>query len=914
MMVTTRGYGPGASIPAVVMRGYTSAAANYFLRSPIADDVAGLWTAVGSASLFGAIDEATPNDSDYIQSSTAPSFDVARVKLAPASAPMATGQRVRICYRLAQDNTTQSLNLTTTLKQGTTPIAVWSNDLGGTQFTTFKNLLTDAQVAAISDWTDLHLEFDANPPNSDTIALLATSQLGVGSDATHTVYNSPFVRITLGAGRVAGDILQLVINGVDDGSVVLQTIDITHGYVDKQLVSRMAGSYSVQSCIVRSGARSALTAAATFTIMPLALDNMKASLYAAHGVVRLLSSYAGPLFQVIRKFDGKLIDFFPNIDGYADLGAPYAWVRNQVYSPTLNRAYPFINKLYDQTGNGRDAVAVSQTRNLEFYSGNADGDSGFDPSKHCVDWGWRGQARIRAAASNAQGSFQETLTINGMGAFAQSVTGLTIMGTMTEMYFGGPEAIVVSTNASTELARLRIFSTALAPPNDIVNAAGRRQDGDTEVVSPGIFPPADPLYPTQLRTTQFGPLIARVDYANAALKFVGWSSTVTQVPFQSAGATDNTPSAAVTIGGTVGSGTFKGGMISSAFFQRAITDAEIADLTTTNQFNFEAMPRRYLIRAGATLGIEAYRAQLINKLYLGGSPPAGGFDTLDPNHTDPLVGQGGSPSNLDHFDHHTIFIKNDVGTTVWTTNIGVWWPTPGTTNNKLIIYQAGYEGYPPTASPFKDADFIRNMVQNGYTMTYIDGPFTPTLVLPGFNAPSWGDPTATLNPLRYYVETPIRALNALIGSFPSKPPLLFGFSGGAAAGSLLTAAIDTRFAATIAFADPEPMNVTVNKSGGIADERAMMGLVDDPVTGGCDFTDLMVLCTTGGTVTPRICGLSFQDDQATALANSQEFFTSVRDAVSLYSGQFYTHFNTFDTSHSITTATQNFVLTLFGRY
>lgn len=126
---------------------------------PDADSVDGGWTnEVGGTNLFASIDESWPaNDADYIQSVMNPSADLCRVRMSDPSAALTAPVRVRTKY---YSRGAGQGSLTVRLKQGATQIAAWTHsptDVPGVSV----DELTAPQLAAISDPTDLFLEFDA---------------------------------------------------------------------------------------------------------------------------------------------------------------------------------------------------------------------------------------------------------------------------------------------------------------------------------------------------------------------------------------------------------------------------------------------------------------------------------------------------------------------------------------------------------------------------------------------------------------------------------------------------------------------------------------------------------------------------------------------------------------------------------
>jgi hypothetical protein len=890
MKLVTRGFGHGASIAAVAFRGYLSLITITTTISPSADATAGGWTPTGAVTLSAAIGETVPNDANFIKSSSGPSFDVCRVQFAspPVIPPPAP---VQLAYRVSQDNTTQTLNLTTTLKQGTNIIALWSNDINSAGFTTFTQTLTTAQYAAISDWTNLFLEFDANSPNTDSVALLLTSQLGPNADATHTVYNQPWVRIVSSGAWIVGDTIQLIVNGVTNSSVVLTSINVSVGYVDVQVSTLAAATYSVQSCIVRSGNRSALTPAATFTIFPYAFDGIP-NLYAAHGVQRMLTSYAGPLAQIIRTDNSATYNLFANPDGYIDMGLARMLMRG-IGGGGVASCY--ITKLYDQSGNSRDATPVSSSHRPRItFNQNDDFTSGIP------DYGIRGQCYIAEFSGFTQSN---QLTVSGMGGVAQAVNGLSLAmcvsqdGTPTNANSADRSALSISVNGGTGRRAAMFTRTAISGANVSPQAGGRRQDIDSEADTnafAGIM---------QTNTAAiFSTYVARFDYQNAVLKFSAFGNATTLTPFETAGQTDNTSSDNIRIGGNAALETANECMMGLGWFQRALTDTETSSIIN-GQLNYHNIPPRPLIHVGVILSVETFRTALITKIFNGppynGLLPTGGFTTVTTT-TDPLIAQGFHPANLDHYEANTMAIKNDVGTTIATTNVSVWYPNVGSRNGKLIVYCAGTEGN--ASAGFNDPLLVQTWVVNGYTVASFGTPGGSPSTLPGT--------TATLTPYRYYCEPAIKIVNALQGTVGLSKYFGYGFSAGAPT-VCVVGAVDIRFSACISH--DQNMPVWANSDDG--DWHQAPGVIDLNAQTNCDFPDLWLLCITGNVSVSRTMILSFSDTQSNNQSPNYDWFAPSLQVSQIYKeGQFGYHFDAFTTGHSNGQGTIDLSINIFGRY
>ena len=128
---------------------------------PDADSSDGLWTdQTGGTNLNAQISEMIADDSNYIQSSVNPVIDVCKISLSdPSGSPTLP---ISVQYRYKKTGTS-NVDLKVRLLQGTTEIAAWLHTNIGTSFLVADQALTSPQFAAISDFTNLFLEFTANP-------------------------------------------------------------------------------------------------------------------------------------------------------------------------------------------------------------------------------------------------------------------------------------------------------------------------------------------------------------------------------------------------------------------------------------------------------------------------------------------------------------------------------------------------------------------------------------------------------------------------------------------------------------------------------------------------------------------------------------------------------------------------------
>lgn len=132
-----------------------------FYLAPDADVSDGTWTdQAGGTNLFAAIDEAAASDADYIQSSVSPTNDVCEVSLSnPGETP---AQPAKVRYRYWRTGAAGSMELRVRLLQGTTQIASWTHSAIGTSPVSAVQTLSGSEFAAITDFSDLRLEFRGN--------------------------------------------------------------------------------------------------------------------------------------------------------------------------------------------------------------------------------------------------------------------------------------------------------------------------------------------------------------------------------------------------------------------------------------------------------------------------------------------------------------------------------------------------------------------------------------------------------------------------------------------------------------------------------------------------------------------------------------------------------------------------------
>jgi len=130
---------------------------NVVLR-PYSDISTGLW---GISPLYSKINEISPDDSTYINSSDNPSSDTCEIKLTPTGHPQSYDNH-KIRYRYQKSNVPETVDLTVSLYQGTGLIASNIHNGIDTSWSIGSFILTTGQAATITDYTDLRLKFIAN--------------------------------------------------------------------------------------------------------------------------------------------------------------------------------------------------------------------------------------------------------------------------------------------------------------------------------------------------------------------------------------------------------------------------------------------------------------------------------------------------------------------------------------------------------------------------------------------------------------------------------------------------------------------------------------------------------------------------------------------------------------------------------
>jgi len=135
-----------------------------FLRADADDAIADWINEAGTATnLFASIDEVSVDDADFIQSPAPPNTSVARFRVSNPAAGKKLISPIIVRYRFKKLSASDQ-TLVVSLKQNTTLIASWTHTSTGltTSFQTAAQTLSGGQVAAITDFDSLFIEFQAS--------------------------------------------------------------------------------------------------------------------------------------------------------------------------------------------------------------------------------------------------------------------------------------------------------------------------------------------------------------------------------------------------------------------------------------------------------------------------------------------------------------------------------------------------------------------------------------------------------------------------------------------------------------------------------------------------------------------------------------------------------------------------------
>ena len=188
--------------------GTTFVGQSIYAASDVTD---GSWTTdTGGTSLFAAIDETSPSDSDYIQSALAPSNDMAEIALGSVNTP-ASGNRTLKIRRRKSVSPAHRMDLTFALYKNTTQVQSFTmNDINGTWVTESFDLTSDP-----SAWNDLRVRITANKQTNPTTA---PTFVAAGT-ASFTATNATNLTPGLPSGWAADDIHIMLVARSDNTDI-----------------------------------------------------------------------------------------------------------------------------------------------------------------------------------------------------------------------------------------------------------------------------------------------------------------------------------------------------------------------------------------------------------------------------------------------------------------------------------------------------------------------------------------------------------------------------------------------------------------------------------------------------------------------------------------------------------------------
>jgi hypothetical protein len=274
--------------------------------------------------------------------------------------------------------------------------------------------------------------------------------------------------------------------------------------------------------------------AISYTYVLDTLDN----LYGVYSLKALASGGGNNLVRVRRDSDNVEADFAGNlaVDGWIDAAAITTW---------LNGANGYVCRLYDQSGNDRDAIQEAAADQPILSLG------GTHP---CLDFETTG--------------FIHWLHCPGAQGFAQNIGAASMIGVRRHESNTG-ENVVVTVNLNIEKAAATGRMTMRTSTGNVHQVAGRREDGDASDGPTGFA-----------ENTNWAVQIGRWDFANATLEHDLDASNETDATFHDAGNTPDQPGD-VSIGASIiRTVAFDGQMTCVALVQDLLTDLETAALIT----------------------------------------------------------------------------------------------------------------------------------------------------------------------------------------------------------------------------------------------------------------------------------------------------------------------------------------------
>jgi hypothetical protein len=130
---------------------------------PDGDVVDGAWVneVDSNVNLYASIDEATASDSDYIRSEDLPTNSIVRLRITNPATTLVEPFRVHYRYYKVETGVSGAMELKARLFDGATQIVEWTHSNIDSTPLTVTQTLSPAEFAAITDFSNLEVEFEA---------------------------------------------------------------------------------------------------------------------------------------------------------------------------------------------------------------------------------------------------------------------------------------------------------------------------------------------------------------------------------------------------------------------------------------------------------------------------------------------------------------------------------------------------------------------------------------------------------------------------------------------------------------------------------------------------------------------------------------------------------------------------------
>lgn len=344
---------------------------------------------------------------------------------------------------------------------------------------------------------------------------------------------------------------------------------------------------------------------------------------------------------------------------------------------------------------------------------------------------------------------------------------------------------------------------------------------------------------------------------------------------------------------------WSGGIGPTLLYNRALTQLEIRSLSET--FLQGAGP---LVKAVNQTPVSTLRSTLIGEIWSGFGLPSTGVDSVATNVTNPLAAGGFTPSNLLRVDQLTFNMDDNQGNFVTAQTPYVFYPTSGTSNGNLVIYNTGHTSDNNAWPLGNQGVSVQSLVQAGYTVIGLFMPFGGDDATTITNHDARPAPTATLNSLKFYIEPIVRSINYLGSGFGKI--CMAGLSGGGWTVSV-AAAVDTRIARSAHVAGSLPLYMT-NFGSGVRDwEQWLPGVWPT-----MDYQDLYVMACDGGRKQTQILNSNDPSDAAYTTYQLYTPYVIPVTAAALGAGGTWAMYVSTSSQHTITSDSLAVIEALFA--